>query len=104
MRQLPQPLRLWLHVKSKCFSLHFSQRAGAVAMQPLERSGWRVWGWRLDNGGITLADLVLAGADPDRSRPAQGALAATTVARGPAIGSDQYPIIAYLRLLIGPGA
>ena len=32
-------------------SLHFSQRAGAVAVQPLERSGWRGWGWRLDNGG-----------------------------------------------------
>jgi endonuclease/exonuclease/phosphatase (EEP) superfamily protein YafD len=34
----------------------------------------------------------------------KGPLAATTVGRGPAIGSDHYPIIADLRLLFGPGA
>jgi hypothetical protein len=32
-------------------SPHFSQRAGPVAVQPLEWNGWRAWGWRLDNGG-----------------------------------------------------
>jgi endonuclease/exonuclease/phosphatase (EEP) superfamily protein YafD len=34
----------------------------------------------------------------------KGPLAATAVRRGPAIGSDHYPIIADLRLLSGPGA
>jgi endonuclease/exonuclease/phosphatase (EEP) superfamily protein YafD len=34
----------------------------------------------------------------------KGPLAATTVRRGPAVGSDHYPIIADLRLLFDPGA
>jgi endonuclease/exonuclease/phosphatase (EEP) superfamily protein YafD len=34
----------------------------------------------------------------------KGPLAATTVRRGPGIGSDHFPIIADLRLLAGPGA
>jgi endonuclease/exonuclease/phosphatase (EEP) superfamily protein YafD len=34
----------------------------------------------------------------------KGPLAATAVRRGPAVGSDHYPIIADLRLLSGPGA
>jgi endonuclease/exonuclease/phosphatase (EEP) superfamily protein YafD len=51
---------------------------------------WPAWFWPV----LIPIDHVLL----------KGPLAATTVRRGPAIGSDHYPIIADLRLLSGPAA